>query len=74
MFEVAVASLDLEFLWWLFRVVIANHKRSFEAINELLCEKVKYNDCFFFVARSWPLSEKNFFLDAKAAFSEYTTY
>ena len=76
MFNVAIASLDLELLWWLFLVLIANQKRLFEAINQSDCDKVIDNTCSFFVARRRPLSEKKkvFSFDAKAALSEYTAF
>ena len=45
-------SLDSEFLWSLFLVVIANQKHSLWAITQSDCEKVICNANFFYVSRS----------------------
>ena len=42
-----LALLDLEFLWWLFLVVVANNKRLFWGINQSDYKKVIYNACSF---------------------------
>ena len=49
-------SLDSEFLWELFLVVIANQRGSVWAIKQSDCEKVINNACSFFVSRSWSRS------------------